>query len=306
MVDSGIGGEAVLTGLIGASNPSILPAGAQPGNEDEDEESGNVAEGENFVSRVVDAVLKSPLWPRILLVWLYDEHGGNYDHVPPPAAIKPDAIGPKLGPHDPPGGYDIYGPRVPAVVVSGYAKPHAVTHVVHDHTSVLATIEAKWNLPAMTYRDANAATLADFLVAPGAAPSFPEPPGLAGPANIERTQAACDPTPLSYPVLSAAPTKRSKLPAATSLTLEVVHHGRRRGAVVLELRSVGRILHGVEVELEHGQRVVARAHLGTLGAAARRVTLRHHGLKPGRYAVVVKAGGRTVLARSERLRAQDI
>ncbi len=44
-----------------------------------------------------------------------------------------------------------------------YSRPHAVTNVVHDHTSILATIEAKWNLPACTMRDANAATLADFL-----------------------------------------------------------------------------------------------------------------------------------------------
>jgi phospholipase C len=52
---------------------------------------------------------------------------------------------------------------VPAIVVSPYAKPKGVTEVVHDHTSVLATIEAKWNLPALTNRDANAETVMDFL-----------------------------------------------------------------------------------------------------------------------------------------------
>ena len=57
----------------------------------------------------------------------------------------------------------MYGPRVPAIVVSPYAKPQGVTDVVHDHTSVLATIEAKWNLPALTNRDANAETVMDFL-----------------------------------------------------------------------------------------------------------------------------------------------
>jgi phospholipase C len=307
MVDSGIGGEAVLTGLVGASNPSILPKGDQPGNEDEDEESGNVSEGENFVARVVNAVLKSPLWPRVLLVWLYDEHGGNYDHVPPPAAIKPDAIPPKLGPHDPPGGYDIYGPRVPAVVVSGYAKRNAVTNVVHDHTSILATIQAKWNLPAMTYRDANAATLADFLIDPThSAPSFPEAPGVAGPSNIERTQMACDPGPLTYPVLTAAPTPKTKVPAATSFELQVERRHHHHDAVVLELRSVGRTLHGVEVLLERSGHVLARRHLGTLGATARRVTLHHPDLAPGRYTIVVRAGGRTVLARTERLGPADV
>ncbi|MHB8694120.1 MAG: alkaline phosphatase family protein [Solirubrobacteraceae bacterium] len=200
MVDSGIGVVSVLAGLVGLTNPAILPKGVRPGNINQDEEGGNVSEGENFVSNVVNAVLRSPLWPRILLVWLYDEHGGNYDHVPPPAAIAPDSIAPRLGPHDPPGGYDIYGLRVPAVVASGYAKLATVTNVVHDHTSILATIEAKWNLPAMTYRDANAATLGDFLVK-GGTPSFPEPPVLAKPSNELRTQLACNPGPLVYPVL---------------------------------------------------------------------------------------------------------
>jgi phospholipase C len=83
--------------------------------------------------------------------------------VPPPPAIAPDSTPPVLSPGDAPGGYNLYGPRVPGVVVSPYSKPNGVTNVVHDHTSVLATIEAKWNLPALTYRDANATTVMDFL-----------------------------------------------------------------------------------------------------------------------------------------------
>ena len=137
--------------------------------------------GESFVARVVNAVMHGPKWKSTLLVWLYDEHGGYYDHVPPPAAIPPDNIAPLLGPNDPPGGYDIYGPRVPAVVVSPFARPHAVTNVVHDHTSVLATIETQWNLPALTFRDANATTLADFLDPTTMA--FARPPALTAPAN---------------------------------------------------------------------------------------------------------------------------
>jgi phospholipase C len=128
-------------------------------------------------------------------VWTYDEHGGYLDHVPPPRAIPPDSIKPKLGPHDIKGGYDIYGPRVPAVVVSPHSRPHATTNVVHDHTSILATIEAKWNLPACTYRDANATTLLDFLDTRRAA--FAEPPTLAAPHDLQSTEANCskaDPT----------------------------------------------------------------------------------------------------------------
>jgi hypothetical protein len=82
-------------------------------------------------------------------------------------AIVPDSIPPKLAPGDLPGGYDIYGPRVP------------VTNVVHDHTSFLATVEAKWNLPALTYRDADAETVMDFLDVERAA--FLTPPTIAEP-----------------------------------------------------------------------------------------------------------------------------
>ena len=135
--------------------------------------------GEAWSHRVVQAVLESPAWPRTLLIYTYDEHGGYYDHVAPASAIAPDDIAPKLSAGDLPGGYDIYGPRVPAVVISPYSKPNAVTDVVHDHTSVLATIEAKWNLPALTYRDANAATVMDFLDGDRAA--FLTPPRIPAP-----------------------------------------------------------------------------------------------------------------------------
>jgi phospholipase C len=136
--------------------------------------------GEAWAHSVIEAVLRSPAWSRTLLVYTYDEHGGYYDHVPPPAAIAPDSIAPQLAAGDAPGGYTIYGPRVPAVVVSPYSKPNGVTDVVHDHTSVLATIEAKWNLPALTYRDANATTVMDFLDVERAA--FRTPPTITGPS----------------------------------------------------------------------------------------------------------------------------
>ena len=78
----------------------------------------------------------------------YDEHGGYYDHVPPPAAIAPDDIPPDISrPGDQPGGYDRYGFRVPAVIVSPYARREYVSHVVHDHTSILKLIETQVEHP---------------------------------------------------------------------------------------------------------------------------------------------------------------
>ena len=111
---------------------------------------------------------------------------------------SPDLIKPRLSPGQPLGGYAIYGPRGPAVVVSPYARRNEVTNVVHDHTSVLATIEAKWNLPALTARDANATTIMDFLDTRRM--TFDEPPTLAAPANPLPAATAC------YPGQPAPPT----------------------------------------------------------------------------------------------------
>ncbi len=165
-----------------ATLPELAPIAEKletTGGDEEDPQ--NMSYGEYWAYQTVSAVLKSPAWPRTLLIYTYDEHGGYYDHVPPPAAIAPDSIPPELTPEDVPGGYDIYGPRVPGIVASPYSRPGGTTNVVHDHTSVLATIESKWNLPALTYRDANAKTLEDFLdlSSPPAllqAPALSEPP----------------------------------------------------------------------------------------------------------------------------------
>jgi phospholipase C len=120
--------------------------------------------GEEFASRVINAVMQSPAWPKTMLIWFYDEHGGYYDHVPPPPALKPDDIPPDITtPPNLPGAYDRYGFRVPAVIVSPYARRNYVSHHLHDHTSVLKLIETKWNIGALTYRDANASNLLDSL-----------------------------------------------------------------------------------------------------------------------------------------------
>jgi phospholipase C len=128
---------------------------------------------------------------------MYDEHGGYYDHVPPPAAIPPDLIPPVVQPGEELyEGFARYGFRVPSVVVSPYAKRDHVSHVVYDHTSVLAFVERKWNLPAFTYRDANANDLTDFLDLGALAagnPTFPELPPLAVPGDTA-ARLACSTT----------------------------------------------------------------------------------------------------------------
>jgi phospholipase C len=138
--------------------------------------------GDQYLSDVVQAVLHGPKWSKTLMIWTYDEWGGWYDHVPPPAAIAPDDIPPDLPPGFMPGGFDLYGFRVPAGVISPYARRDFVSHAVYDHTSVLKTVETKWNLPALTRRDANARDVFEMIDLK-AAPAFLTPPKLPDPAN---------------------------------------------------------------------------------------------------------------------------
>jgi phospholipase C len=167
----------------------------------------DIAHGEAFAAKVINAVMAGPGWPETLLIWLYDEHGGYYDHVPPPEATPPDDVPgestlrriwyigllfrlPFLARYareiatidDGPTTFDRLGFRVPAVIVSPYARPDFVTDTVYDHTSILKLIECKWNLPPLTRRDAAATDPLDALDF-DRPPAFLVPPTLPPPAG---------------------------------------------------------------------------------------------------------------------------
>jgi phospholipase C len=95
----------------------------------------DVLEGDFFLSDVYRALRRNKdVWESTMLVITYDEHGGLYDHVPPPAAVNPDGKNSTV----PAFKFDRLGVRVPAVVVSAYTKPCTILHEVFDHTSLIA------------------------------------------------------------------------------------------------------------------------------------------------------------------------
>ncbi|HEY2813453.1 MAG TPA: alkaline phosphatase family protein [Acidimicrobiales bacterium] len=164
-----------------------------------EENADDITLGESFSAKVINAAMQGPGWDKTLLIWNYDEHGGYYDHVVPPAAVAPDNVPPMITAANVQAGYDQYGFRVPAVVVSPFAKKDYVSHVVHDHTSILAFIETKYNLPALTERDAHADNLLDSLDLTGD-PAFLTPPTLPAPKNIDGTTPVCTaPGPIPNP-----------------------------------------------------------------------------------------------------------
>ena len=154
------------------------------------EEDGDITVGEGYAALIINAVMQGPAWNKTALFWVYDEHGGWYDHVPPQPAVKPDNVEPMLKPGDTPGSYDSTGFRVPCCVVSAWSKKDYVSHQTFDHTSILKFVETKWNLPALTYRDANAHSMVDFFDLKAARPPFAEAPVLSAPRNPFSSPAA--------------------------------------------------------------------------------------------------------------------
>jgi len=124
----------------------------------------DVALGEQFIHDVYEALRAGPGWPQTLLVITYDEHGGCYDHVPPPwGATPPDNTAGEFG-------FDFtrFGVRVPTVLVSPLIAPGTVYRVPSgsvplDHTSILKTVEQRWSLSALTARDGAAPGFGDVL-----------------------------------------------------------------------------------------------------------------------------------------------
>ena len=148
---------------------------------------GDIQKGQQFTSKIIQAMFDSPQWKESVLFLTYDEHGGIFDHVAPPEACPPDDVAPDFRTDEdkafnaktPGTTFDRYGFRVPVVVVSPFAKKSYVSHHVYDHTSITRFIETVFKLPALTNRDANADPMTDFFDFDQ--PAFMTPPRIPAP-----------------------------------------------------------------------------------------------------------------------------
>ncbi len=136
-------------------------------NVTDDHPPADLQAGEAWSRSIYEHAVGSPEWSRLVLFWTYDEAGGFADHVPPPTGCR--AV-PSSSP------FTQMGPRVPLVAISRWAKPHYVSHVVHDHTALTRFIEAIFDLPALTARDANSDALFDLFDFSCAQPATPPGP----------------------------------------------------------------------------------------------------------------------------------
>jgi phospholipase C len=126
----------------------------------------SVGKGEQLISDVYNALLKSPDWNEILFIVTYDEHGGCYDHVAPPTTAKPPDPGAPAGQEG--FTFNRFGVRVCTLLISPLIEPGTVfradkTSPPFDHTSIIKTITNRWGLSSLTQRDAAAQDVGNIL-----------------------------------------------------------------------------------------------------------------------------------------------
>ena len=142
-----------------------------PPNGNDDGPPADVKEGQLLVQRVVEAVVAGPKWQKSLLVIIYDEHGGFYDHVPPPAAAKITLESP----------VKTFGVRVPAFIISPWTipgqqvfghddSPNSQGNLYFDHTSILKTIARRFMSASPPYMGARYAAAKDLSAVLGDTP----------------------------------------------------------------------------------------------------------------------------------------
>ena len=149
-------------------DPNFIDLTFGPAGSNDDHPPSDLHAGQKLVLELFDAVAQSPAWKKTLLIITYDEHGGFYDHVPPPAAAR--TTRPTLR-H--------LGPRVPAIVVSPWVGKRQVAKTVFDHTSIIKTILARFcrkpdgTVPDMGARVRAANHLGGLLTETTARPAIP-------------------------------------------------------------------------------------------------------------------------------------
>ncbi|HVC98760.1 MAG TPA: alkaline phosphatase family protein [Pirellulales bacterium] len=132
-----------------------FPLEQQPQNDDHPPHSTTAAQA--LLAEVYNAIRRNDdLWNSTLLVVLYDENGGFYDHVSPPVAVPPDS-------HDEEYTFDRYGVRVPAVLISPWVDQR-VLDTEFDHTSLLKYLIEKWSLAPLTNRVSKANSIGEAIM----------------------------------------------------------------------------------------------------------------------------------------------
>lgn len=202
-------------------DPHFFGNGANDDHPDHD-----VAMGQALIASVYAALAQSPQWNELLFVITYDEHGGFFDHVPPPTTEDGDAEFQQLG------------FRVPAVVVGPHVRRGCVVGTTFEHVSVLRTIQRRFGLDPLNARMEAAADLSSCID-----PSFlgsPQPPATLPLVKVPMSRVfAPRALPSTHPEMWAAaesgafPRHLDRRAEGDAIAKRVLEYGARLGAVKL-------------------------------------------------------------------------
>jgi phospholipase C len=181
--------------------PTYYPPGAN-----DDHPPHDVLEGERLIAEVYNAIrANDDLWRSSLLIVLFDEHGGFYDHVEAPKSVpSPDN-------HHEEFTFDRLGVRVPAILVSPWV-PKTVLHSEFDHTSLLRYLVGKWKLGPLCNRTARANTFREVFLDAARTDTITQIPGPSPESGL-----AVEPTNLIGRMQPAMSSQQSALFAMTQL-----------------------------------------------------------------------------------------
>jgi phospholipase C len=215
----------------------------------------NVLYGEQLIADIYNAVRQSPCWKKTLFIITYDEHGGCFDHMGPPAAVPPDGNQPNGF------AFNRYGVRVPAVIISPYIPPGSKIRAMptgvpspaapypFDHTSIIKTLRKLFDLAAkLTDRDEAAPDLLGPLslddpqndgpscISPSTATATIEQLMARGAAELNHMQTALSQMAAQLPPGPLAP--GSTMPVTTPLTAPVPETVAKAQAIsTIQVRS---------------------------------------------------------------------
>lgn len=188
----------------------------------------DVTRGEALIKATYEALRNSPLWSNSLLILTWDEHGGFFDHLPPPPAVAPGDTSPGVGFNQFGFTFQQYGPRVPAIVISPLIPRNLVDHRLYDHSSIPALIEGWLQLAPLTARDAGSNQLLSLLTLGTARTDAL--PGLPDPASS--SVVGCDPVSFADVAISSA-----VVPQPVSRPDDSVDEGNLPGFLYVAMRS---------------------------------------------------------------------
>ena len=190
----------------------------------------DVTRGEALIKATYEAIRNSPVWSSSLLIITWDEHGGFFDHMPPPIAVPPGDTAPGSSYNLYGFSFNRYGPRVPALVISPLIPRNLIDHRVYDHASIPATVEALFGLKSMTQRDASALNLVPLITL--AIPRNDAPAVLSAPAQSGLTNCA----PVSFDS-SVAKEKALVGRRSVSRPEDSINEGNLPGFLLVAMRS---------------------------------------------------------------------